>query len=340
MFAAPLTAMFLRIWDPSVRLMSLDSMRIKTALSQYPKNWNLSKLRSPTPSMIFETRAIDCRNRELHVANCSAVDKSGLPNGRSTMSLQTVAKKSALSLISMSPSLRRVALRYCVDYLQLPHLLTATPSHAVRAILMLPPGESSSQLNQDIFALLFNRFRPGYFLEIGANDGTTLSNTLYLETEFGWRGGLIEANPRYEAALKKRRADVLMKGIGGEEVAAQFVDAGLYGGLASQIDATHEKHTQGAPRIDIQLTTLTKALTELSAPKVIDFLSVDVEGAERSIILQLVESEYRVRCGCIEVNSREKDRSEVKRVLTAHNYRVVWEGQTYQDLFFVDASAG
>jgi len=203
-------------------------------------------------------------------------------------------------------------------------------------MLMLPPGESSAQLNQDIFALLVNRFRPGYFLEIGANDGITLSNTLYLEAEFGWRGGLIEANPRYEAALRKRRADVLLKGIGNEEQAAQFVDAGLYGGIASEIDAVHEKHTRSAPCIDIQLTTLAKALAELDAPKIIDFLSVDVEGAEYSIIQQLVQSEYRARCGCIEVNSRRKDRDQIKQLLNAHSYRVVWEGQTCQDLFFVE----
>jgi len=251
------------------------------------------------------------------------------------MSFQSVVKTSALSLINQSSPLRRAALRYCIDYLQLPHLFVVTPSQALRAMLMLPPGESSSQLNQDIFALLVNRFRPGYFLEIGANDGTTLSNTLYLEAEFGWRGGLIEANPRYEAALKRRSADVLMKGIGSEERAAQFVDAGLYGGLATQIDAVHENITRSAPRIDIQLTTLTKALAELNAPGVIDFLSVDVEGAELPIIRQLVESEYRARCGCIEVNLRSKDRSEIKRLLAAHNYRVVWEGQTCQDLFFV-----
>ena len=251
------------------------------------------------------------------------------------MSLRTIARTSALFLIHQIHPLRRAALRYCIDYLELPQLLTLTPSPAVRAIFMLPPGESSAQLNQDVFALLANRFQPGYFLEVGANDGTTLSNTLYLEREFGWRGGLIEANPRYEAALRKRRATVLMKGIGERRQTAQFVDAGLYGGLASQIDTSHQRYTQSAPRIDVELTTLSEALAELDAPKVIDFLSVDVEGAELSIIQQLVESEYRARCGCIEVNSREHDRNEIKRMLEAHRYRVVWEGQTCQDLFFL-----
>lgn len=32
--------------------------------------------------------------------------------------------------------------------------------------------------------------------EIGAMDGTTLSNTLTLEKDFGWTGLLVEAHPR------------------------------------------------------------------------------------------------------------------------------------------------
>ena len=37
--------------------------------------------------------------------------------------------------------------------------------------------------------------RAGTFVELGALDGTTWSNTLVLERCFGWRGLLIEANP-------------------------------------------------------------------------------------------------------------------------------------------------
>jgi len=36
---------------------------------------------------------------------------------------------------------------------------------------------------------------PGIFVEIGANNGLTGSNTLLLERCFGWTGLLIEANP-------------------------------------------------------------------------------------------------------------------------------------------------
>ncbi|KAK8378453.1 hypothetical protein O3P69_011159 [Scylla paramamosain] len=48
--------------------------------------------------------------------------------------------------------------------------------------------------------------QPGTFLEAGAYDGEFLSNTLYLEHDFNWRGLLVEANPVFfEQLLWKRR---------------------------------------------------------------------------------------------------------------------------------------
>ena len=36
-------------------------------------------------------------------------------------------------------------------------------------------------------------FRGGFFIEVGANDGYSMSNTYYLEKILGWQGVLIEA---------------------------------------------------------------------------------------------------------------------------------------------------
>ena len=63
-----------------------------------------------------------------------------------------------------------------------------------------------AQLDQDLFVLFATQEkRGGYFVEFGACDGVTLSNTLLLERDYGWSGIVAEPNPRWHKALKANR---------------------------------------------------------------------------------------------------------------------------------------
>ena len=112
------------------------------------------------------------------------------------------------SVVYKINSIRPIIIGYALNNSLLPSIISKTESIDLRNILFLPKGPTNSQLNQDIFALLVNNFKEGYFVEIGANDGFNLSNTEYLESAFGWQGLLIEANPKYKESLKKRKARV------------------------------------------------------------------------------------------------------------------------------------
>ena len=233
--------------------------------------------------------------------------------------------------------LSKPSVKYCVDHGLLPKVLTNTPSKALRELLFLPPSSQITQLNQDIFALVVNQFKPGYYIEIGANDGFTLSNTLYLEEHFGWSGLLAEANPKYADSLSRRkRAIIINKAIADEAGVAQFTDAGLHGGLTKLLDTLHAHHTDHAPRISVPCITLQQLFDDVSVPAVIDFISIDVEGGEYPIVRQLVQNERRVRCGCIEVNQRKNDINMMKSLLENAGYKIVWEGLTGHDVYFVD----
>jgi FkbM family methyltransferase len=204
-------------------------------------------------------------------------------------------------------------------------------------MLALPLSDYQTQLNQDIFALLVNRFRPGFFLEIGANDGFTLSNTAYLEKEFGWKGILVEANPRYMTSLAARTKSVIVnKAISAKKGKAAFIDAGLFGGLESTLDGSHSQSTDGAASITVECIELQELLDMTTAPSRIDFVSVDVEGGEMPIVEQMIASTRRFGCGCVEFNRRKADYSRMVRLLESANYRVVWANQTGHDLFFID----
>ena len=232
---------------------------------------------------------------------------------------------------------RRFATRYGVEHLLLPGLISGTSSTALRNMLLLPPSKYQTQLNQDIFALLLSHFKAGYFIEIGANDGYTLSNTIYLEEHFGWRGLLIEANSRYIQSLSTRKNScVINKAVSTDEGSATFVDAGLYGGLSQGLDSLHLSHTRDAPMIVVVCEQLENILREAEAPHVIDFISIDVEGGELPILKQMVKSTYRFKCGCIEHNHRPYDVAEFTRLLVGAGYLIWGQGQTGHDLFFYD----
>jgi len=246
---------------------------------------------------------------------------------------KNIIRKRVVSLESM----KRPALRYCIHNELLPELLSRTPSNLVRTILNLPPSEYQTQLNQDIFALLMSRFKTGFFLEIGANDGFTHSNTVYLEREFGWNGILVEANNKYLPSLALRKNSVVVnKAVSFQKGTADFIDAGLFGGLKSSLDGTHIHHTHGAPCITVDCMTLQEILDNASAPARIDFVSIDVEGGEMPVVEQMVSVDRRFGCGCIEYNWRENDRKKMAALLENNDYRVVWQGQTEHDLYFVD----
>jgi hypothetical protein len=63
--------------------------------------------------------------------------------------------------------------------------------------------DSRSQLNQDLFVLsTLGWKRDGYYVEFGATDGETLSNTWLLDKRFGWRGILAEPARIWRNALE------------------------------------------------------------------------------------------------------------------------------------------
>jgi hypothetical protein len=70
-----------------------------------------------------------------------------------------------------------------------------------------------SQVGQDRFLLenFFRGRRNGVFLDIGAYDGETLSNTLFFEESMGWTGLCVEPLPSAFAKLKARRKAVCEK---------------------------------------------------------------------------------------------------------------------------------
>ena len=152
-----------------------------------------------------------------------------------------------------------------------------------------------SQAGQDevVLSLLKGKTN-GYFLDLAANDATHLSNTFILETRYGWKGICIEPNPEYWERLSFRECQVVAAVVGNtrmEQVFFRF-DAGDHGGIAGDgFDNGPRFKGQSSPRYTV---TLEEILTRYNAPRQIDYLSLDVEGAEEFIMKNFPFSKYQI----------------------------------------------
>ena len=164
-----------------------------------------------------------------------------------------------------------------------------------------------------------------------------MSNTVYLEQEFGWTGLLIEANPKYRQSLSGRKAVAVQAAVTAERRTYEFRDAGLYGGVEEHLDRRHRHFTNSSNVIQVQGKPLEDILSESGAPALIDYISIDVEGAELPIVEQLSKTrKFRFRCGTIEHNFRLHELNKMKGILADAGYEAVWVDNTGHDLFFID----
>lgn len=131
---------------------------------------------------------------------------------------------------------------------------------------------------------------PGVFLEIGANDGFSQSNTYHLERHLGWHGILIEPVPHlFDRCRRIRRSsecfNVACVGPN-DQGAVDIIDLDLMSvTLGQQTDDEERRRLQGhaGRSLTAVATTLSQVVDRSGVPH-IDFMSVDVEGAELRVL--------------------------------------------------------
>jgi len=159
--------------------------------------------------------------------------------------------------------------------------------------------EYKSQHKQDEF--IINHFkgkRNGVFIDIGAHDGITLSNTYILEKEYGWKGICIEPMIHQYKKLKENRNCITYNcAIYDNEDDQPFLILNYDGypdmlsgivkdmNLKQMSELMSESERMGADRkiIKVPCRLLNKILEENNI-NYIDVLSIDTEGAETKII--------------------------------------------------------
>lgn len=199
-------------------------------------------------------------------------------------------------------------------------------------------SDYKSQKGQDRWVLetLGNK-REGYFVDLAATDGMVHSNSWVLEKKFGWRGIAIEPNPYFFPKLQRNRECVKLQLVVDQQAGTtpfRIDNLGLGGIVADDTDNNEQlrgEELRHAEITELESKTLTQILDEHDAPHRIEYLSLDVEGAEERVIRGLDLGKYTFECMTI-----ERPSAFVNECLFQNGYRFV---KNYNfDTFYVHES--
>jgi FkbM family methyltransferase len=198
---------------------------------------------------------------------------------------------------------------------------------SMKAIL---PPEPESGLKE----AYFGHARTGFFVDVGANDPQTWSQSFHLEA-LGWTGVLVEPQPDLAARLQEqRKAKVYGVACSSPANAGKTMVlhlAGIYSSLDPGLSIATVR-PEGA--VEVPIMTLDSVLADARAPDRIDFLSIDVEGHEIEVLSGFDLARWRPRLVLIEDLVLNLD---LHRLLRARGYR--WVRRTGLNSWYVPAGS-
>lgn len=224
---------------------------------------------------------------------------------------QALAKQSATkdSGLSKSPESTNLS----------PHVFP-TPS-AVGDTCNVPENyKFYSQTGEDraLYRQFFCGVKNATYVEIGALDGVTFSNTKFYEDSLGWSGVLIEAQPQNAARLKTNRPDSKTFALA---VCPEGLDRLTFTGTAGAVAGATESMTKRFRAVyhgggdslsySVDCKPMSTILRNAGVTQV-DLFSLDVEGAELKV-LETMDWGIPVYVWLIELDGMDKVKDQAVR---------------------------
>lgn len=191
-----------------------------------------------------------------------------------------------------------------------------------------------SQYGQDKFLdqHVFKARNGGVFVDIGANDGITYSNTYFFEKTRNWSGLCIEPHPDAFAKLRERRTcKVLNEGVSAEEGQLEFIQINGYAEMLSGLKSRYEKehierieneilaHGGSKQTILVSCKRLDAILKENDV-NLVDYCTLDIEGGEMEVLETIDLKKQQIQVFTVE-NNYYKDK--LKKYFEKYNYRLL-----------------
>ena len=181
--------------------------------------------------------------------------------------------------------------------------LTLLPLKIILVKLNIDSSFSSKDQDYWVINEIFNKKNNGYFVDLAATSGILESNTYLLEKRYGWKGICIEPNPKFFKKLIKNRncskANNVVTSSDNEMI--EFVYNGFVGGIIGE-NFDNKPSKRGKIINSLRKNNCVEKLSSLSletilenysAPKIIDYLSLDVEGSEFDVLKNFPFEKYK-----------------------------------------------
>lgn len=179
---------------------------------------------------------------------------------------------------------------------------------------------------------IFKFRKKGYFVDLAATDGFHQNNTFFLEKRLKWKGICIEPNKFfYNKLIKRRKAKCFCEIITNKKIKVDYlINGGVGGIIGDQFDNNIKKREKLIKKAKIKnrverrnTKSLYNILKIAKAPKVIDYLSLDVEGAEFEVLRNFPFNKYTFLSMTIERPPKELNKILFKNgYIFVKNYKV------------------
>ena len=171
-----------------------------------------------------------------------------------------------------------------------------------------------SQAGQDkvIKNHFFQNKKNGFFVEIGAYDGINGSNCYHFEKFLNWEGIAIEPSKiQFDKLQKNRKCEVINKAMSNSVKNVEFVE--VVEGLTQMSGINNENYTATKiiEKSETSKTQVSQIITttfeeSVANNKVIDYLSIDIEGEELNLLSSVDFEKYSIKIISVENNIPEK----------------------------------
>ena len=191
-----------------------------------------------------------------------------------------------------------------------------------------------SQFGQDkwLWDVVFGRKRDGVFIDVGAYDGETHSNSAALERCFGWSGILVEANPAKMEILKQWRPKTLIyhAAAGDTNHMCRFLSK-QNDELSGLVGESKTSSVAGDVVSDVPCIRLGDLFARHGIHKV-NYLSIDTEGVELMVLRTINFDEVDIDVIGVENNGHQ---ALISAFLTSKGY--TFERDVGEDIFYFRA---